>query len=568
MRKRLFDALRPNLMLPDAAMPAAAWLASLLLVNAPATARYSAAMTVGVTLLCIASRNLYAIAALLFGVNVLTRWFYQVSFWHDQVWVQWSSVSALMDGRNFYSYSELLGPSFSAYLPMGNLFGGLLIAAGIHSYWNFWHLFTAVLWMLPFLAAPSLRTLLLFVLLANYAPLYDYTTAGGTAEISAALTYAAAHILSFPGHRSLLLPGLLFGAFTAMFRQQGLMLAPFVALVAWRRGGMRMLAIFAAMLAVCGGLYIAANPAGAIQASFRTVAVHAAEFHLQTRGGLAQNHTILALLRFLLPEVVLWRQFETAYPIIAGSACLLLFWMATRKESSRRAMALGVAATVALMVFSRGHATIHYLVAAMLPFFAFAGPDPGPPPRAAYGIAVKATAAILGLFAVVPLGILAVGLAVRAPLPDRPLRVAGFESISAGGARRALPAPDGRFEHGAHLQLPAAIEAKLAEPSPVGHVLLAGAVQYPRISGDVLYYQPASQDSLGSLTEGEIHGSADGETFTLLTRFKLARNYNAAPALIAVPGTASLLRAIRIVPVRSFGNHTHWWVGRLEAFAQ
>lgn len=536
------------------------WLACWLLGgNAPIHEQWTAPLVVGFILLSLLSRNMYWIAASGALISLGFRWAVQVSHWHDISWGQWYSISSLLSGHSMFESSPLTGMSLANYLPLGNLYGGLLIALGIHDYWNVWHVIVLALLLLPVLLRPSLPALLVFLAAANYFPFSDYTTGGGSVEISYALTFAAIFLF-----RSGMLDGaVVLFAWASMVRQPSLMLIPFVALLLWQARDWRRLKLFALLLLLFGGLFLILDPWNAYEATYGIWAPYAQEL-FNGNGGLKANFSISTLLATLAGPQVAWDQWHALYfPLTLASiaALLTVAWKSGRRDT---VLALAVTATIFVYILARGYAQLHYVIGTAAPFLAFVIKPARRPEQIGTWMAGALVMALLWL-GIMPVPLFATGkclqlwTALRANGPEAAI---ASEAIVTPFSRLPIPVATHDFF------LTESAEFELSRPSAVAALVISGEhVSMTNVHGVPLPYANENQRR-GALTSGVVEASVDGRDFFELLRFHPAGSYNAYPLRLDLPATPQPVRFLRLRPLATYDHHPAWILGQVRVFAR
>ena len=531
---------------------------------APLGRSYSAFVVFFFLFLVLLSRNIAVITTAVFGLSLLYRFFYPGSAWHDQPWAQWYSVSSLLTGHNVFLASPLVGMSMAAYLPMGDLFGGVFIALGIDSYWHVWHVVVMCLLILPVLVSPSAATVMLFMGTSFFFPYSDYTTAGGTLEISYALVFGAI-LLYRSGRVTESLP--LF-AFAAMFRQPNIMLVPFLFLVLWKDRDYYRGMILAASLFVFGGFYILLDLRGAYQWLFRFYDLFL-EGAYKDNNGLGNNYSISSIPHmFGVSDTVAWNLWPPAYLILMLASVGVLLIVAYRMKSKENVLFLGVLATVFVYIFSRGYAQYHYVAATAIPLAAFQ-----------FAITRKDRKVIrywaggLGTFivwvGVLPLAWFLVARMDAAILNFRALPlvpVASTVLVGADGVRQVTPNVDGVNEHRQLYWLNQSAEFKFDPPKLLSAMRISGDhLSILRVKGVELPW--ASEIEMrGIIEQGEVSYSQDGVSFTELQKLTNHITYSAYPVTFPLSGTPGPVRAIRIHANKLYLNQQQWMLGNVEFF--
>ena len=560
--------LRPNLSLGQAGGIAVLGLAMAMLPIAPLGNRYSASAVIFLLFVILLSRNIAVITTAVFGLSLAYRFFFPGSAWHDQPWAQWYSISSLLTGHNIFVASPLVGMSMAGYLPTGDLFGGVFIALGIVSYWRVWHVIVMCLLVLPVLASPSAATVMLFMGTAFFFPFCDYTTAGGTLEISYALVFGAI-LLYRSGRVTESLP--LF-AFAAMFRQPNIMLVPFVFLVLWKDRDYYRGMIFGACLFLFGGFFILLDLRGAYLWLFRFWDSFLESFYNENHG-LSNNYSISSIPHmFGIDDKVAWNIWPPAYLILVLTSVAVLLFVAYRMDATRKSkeniIFLGVLATVFVYIFSRGYAQYHYVAATAIPLAAFQ-----------FSITrrnrktIRYWAAGLGMF-IVWVGVLPLAWFMTARMDAAILNfralplvpVASTVLMGADGVRQVTPNVDGVNEHRQLYWLNQSAEFTFDPPKLLSAMRISGDhLSILRVKGVDLPW--ASEIEMrGIIEQGEVSYSQDGVHFTELQKLTNHITYSAYPVTFPLSGTPGPVRAIRIHANKLYLNQAQWMLGNVEFF--
>jgi len=565
-RSNPISILKPNLTLAEAGLVLVVGLSILMLPIAPLSMRYSAGGVILFLLATLATRNIGVITSVVLASSLAYRFFYPGSAWHDQPWAQWYSISSLLTGHNLFIASPLVGMSMASYLPMGDLFGGMFIALGIDSYWRVWHVVVPCLLMVPVLAAPSAATLMLFMGTVMFFPYCDYTTAGGTLEISYALVLSAIALYR-SGQITASLP--LF-AFAALFRQPNIMLVPFVFLVLWKDRDYYRAVFFAALLFLFGGFYILLDLKGAYLWLFRFFDKFLDSFY-NANHGLNSNYTISSLPHtFGIDDKVAWSIWPPAYLILVLLSIGVLFLVANRMKSKDNILFLGVLATVFVYIFSRGYAQFHYVAATAIPLAAFQFTVPRKKARVVDYWA-KGLAVFLIWVGAVPLAWFLLGRADGAIESFRhapKVLVTTTEMVASNGSRVAVANLDGADQHRQLYSLEQAAEFTFDPPALLASIRISGDhLQVLDVKGVQLPW--ASETEMrGIIEEGDILYSLDGNRFVELQRLDNHISYSAYPVTFALAPTPGPVRAIQIRARKLYLDHKEWILGNVEFFGR
>ncbi len=565
-RRAVFFTLKPNLTLAEAGMVLVVGLAILMLPIAPLHMQYSAAGVILFLFATLATRNVGVIASVVLAATLAYRFFYPGSAWHDQPWAQWYSISSLLTGHNIFIASPLAGMSMASYLPMGDLFGGLFIALGIDSYWRVWHVVVTCLLLIPVLAGPSATTLMMFMGTVMFFPYADYTTAGGTLEISYAVVLGAIALFRC----GQVTASLTLFAFAALFRQPNIMLVPFVFLVLWKDRDYYRAAFFAALLFLFGGFYILLDLKGAYLWLFRFFDKFLDSFY-NANQGLKANYSISSLPHtFGIDDKVAWNIWPPAYLMLMLLSIGILFLVAYRMKSHDNILFLGVLATVFVYIFSRGYAQFHYVAATAIPLAAFQFAVTRRKARVV-DYWSKGLAVFLIWVGAVPFAWFFLGradAAVQSFRHEPKVLVESTESVSALGAKEQVPNIDGVDRNTRVYSLDQAAEFNFDPPALLSHVRLSGDhLKILNVKGVDLPW--ASETEMrGIIEEAEILYSRDGLTFFPLQTITNHISYSAYPVTFALAPTPGPVRAIRIRARKLYLDHKEWFLGNVEFFGR
>lgn len=320
--------------------------------------------------LIVACRNIYIAGFVLFCLNVTFRLKNQISHWTDQIFVQNYGLSSILSGVNIYSSNNLGEHSFSYYLPMGSLFGSLPIYFGLYNYWDFYHILIPLLLFIPFIHSSSILNLSIFVVIAFFFPLVDYTTGGGNVELSYAFLIPGLYLLSNGRNTFCALVILSFGI---MLRQPSVFLIPFVFFALIREKEIKYVWGFFLLLFLAGGWYIFQDVGGFFRSNFFD-STPFQEIWYKRNGGLTTNFSISTLLQFLGFNNA-WDFDNKLYilgTLIVNIFITLLASIAYFRKSIdiKGYLALGVLTVLFVYVLSRGFAFLHYLMSCCFLFLA------------------------------------------------------------------------------------------------------------------------------------------------------------------------------------------------------
>lgn len=557
---------RPNLTLSEAGGALLLWMAMLLLPLAPLSTRYSAGMVFLFVFATLVSRNIAVIAGFVFGLNLATRFAFPVSSWHDQHWVQWSSISAVLTGHNIFDTSPLSGTSLSNYMPMGDLFGGVFIALGIQQYWQVWHVIAVCLFVLPCLFSPSFATLLIFIGCTCCYGFNDYTTGGGTLEIGVATTIAAIAMY----RAGLIIPSLIIFAFASQFRQPAVMLIPFVLLLLWRERNLQGIAIFLAALFLFGGVFMLLNLSAAYEYLFRIWDKYHQELFNYVPG-LNANYSVSSLPHiFGIDDSVPWTQWKPIYMPLTLLSVGALFFIACRSKSSDTILGLALWATLFVYLFSRGYSQFHYVLSACFPFAALL--YPGRPASAAFPkYSAKALAFVILWIGTIPVALFAassIATLFDNPGALSPIPIAHTFEIPQAGSPVPIPNLDGADANRHTFPLGSSLQITFNAPADVSAIRLSGDhIGMMTIKGVPMRYATETE-MRGIVTDGSFDYSGPNTIFRPLMHFRNSVNYSMYSAVISLPRTAGLVSSLRLTPRALYLDQREWILGKVEVFAR
>lgn len=567
-RHSIREWLRPNLTFPETGWILAIWIGMQMLSQSPLGKPATALYIIGVMFFIMLVRNVAAITAVVLIVTIFLRITYPISSWEDQHWTEWYSISSLATGHNIMLRSPLVGMSMAAYLPTGDLFGGLFIALGIQKYWQVWQFIDPLLYVVPVVIAPRAATLAIFIALSNYWSFADYTNAGGNLEINLALLFAA--VVAYRHGRKT--AAVVFFAFAAMMRQPTIAIIPFVFLLLWQdRANDRDLfriKLFAALLFLFGGVYILLDPSGAFLYEFKIYDAFQESF-FNTNEGLSRNVSISSIPRaFGVPDNIPWREWKGIYLPITAMGVLSLLVASWRSKKRDSVLFFTLMAPAFVYVLARGYAQMHYVVAAFFPFLAFGGPVDSPKNRAERYL-TGGLAFLLLWVGIAPLAIFATGKAasISERLRDEhPLVIAKTLLIGYDGNKTAVPNIDGNDAHHQLCWKNQSLEFDFAEPSMPEAMRLAGDhVQIQNVKGVDIWWATRTQ-ARGIIWRGTVEYSADGKIYDVPQVFENTLTYEAFPVTIQIPKPEKPARAMRLKAWKLYGDQDQWLLGDIQIF--
>jgi hypothetical protein len=558
--------LHPNLTLPETGCIMAIWIAMQMFGQVPIRTPYSALYMLGTLFLILLWRNIAVITAVVLSVNIFLRIAYPVSSWADQHWLQWYCISSLATGHNIMLRSPWAGMSMAAYLPTGDLFGGLLIALGIQKYWYVWQVIDPLLFMLPVVMAPCATTLAIFLGMVWYWPFADYTNAGGNLEIELAILIAA--IVAFRYGRKT--AAIVFFAFGAMMRQPDIVIIPFVFILLWQHRDYSRMKLFAALLFLFGGVYILLDPKGAYIYEYRIYDAFQQSFY-NANQGLLGNYSISSIPQaFGIKDNLAWNEWKGIYLPITAAGLLALLIVAWRARTRDTVLFLLVLAPAFVYILARGYAQLHYVVATMFPFFALAGPSESPR-RQFDRYFTRGLAFVLLWFGLSPLAIFAVGkttdivqnLQHREAVPITHTLLLGADGFNA-----EFPNMDGTDAHSQLRWLNQGLEFDFASPVFLTSMrLTSDHVQIQRVKGIDIWWANAPE-SRGMIWKGTVEYSHDGKHFDAPREFRNTLNYTAFPVTIDLPRADQTVQAIRLRAKELYLGQDQWILGNIEFFGR
>jgi len=501
----------------------------------------------GVFLSILAARSHVVSWVLIFGSILFFRVHFPISSWNDQHWVQWYGATAVLTGHNPFTAAELTQVSWANYFPTGSLFGTLWLVLGIHAYWIPWHVLNLCLFSIPFVLNPSLRNLVVFIVLTEYFPLSDYTGGGGTLEIGYALLIGGIYLLKSK-HT---IPAVIILAYGCLFRQPQIFVFAFVAIILWQRSNRRALLLYALLTLLFGGLFALTSPGDFFDATVRCFDAFAQLWYNQN-GGLRANYSIsTVLLNFGVPESTAWiglKPFYMPVMLLGMVAMLLVAWRKRRDEA-------WVIGTMLLSIpwvyfMSRGFVMYHYLVAACFPcavlFTDYRSlPDRHPKFATYYSNGLAVVILIIGL---TPLTLwlgARVGNLFAASLDEysfRPVAITVGIDAQILNANQSVRA---KLNDSVIFQFPEAVTAKVLR--------INGRKSGPIVLHNVAFKAwPPDGVVTRVLTQGELWASEDGQDYWLLRRFRNSIDYNVYPLEINL-GSTRPFRFLKIIGRKAVG---------------
>lgn len=545
----------------DAAKIAAVWLVLWTSELAHIGHWYSQGFLLGFPLLCLAVRKWWVIAPVAFVMAVVGRFTHLVGKFHDQHYIQWFSISHFLDGHNLYNMPPNAHATWSLYMPTGDLFGGILIAAGLHEYWLFWHVAVALIYLLPFLARPGLEGFLVFLVSVNLFSLANYTNSGGTVEVGAAAAVLAFHLFrrrAFEG-------AAIAGAYSVMFRQSSTLMAPFFALILWKQGARRELALFLVCCVLFGGLFIALDPA-----AFRAGPIDyhervGAQMFFNEAGGMQGNFSIAAVMSYIgVPFDFVWKTLRPAYPLAMLGLTAILWLFALRTADIDRILIYAGLAALGAYMLARGYTHFVYIVAGPIPLLMFAVDYRTPSNRLERAVRVGLTG-MAAFFGLVPLVLWAVSAAAKPATQGQRVSAVVTHTPPGGTPRPVRLERDHPGIGAVTVPLGSTVEMRFPQPHRISALRLSGPTDGYTPVQNVPQWVPSAGAMAGAVTRGEIHLSEDGERFVKVKEFRLAISHNVYPTVIPIPSPKPV-RAVRIIPVKAYEASTSWTFQDLEAF--
>jgi hypothetical protein len=556
--------LRPNLTLQETGCMMAIWIGMQMISQVPTRTPYSALFMLGVLLFIGLVRNVAAITAVVVAVGIAVRIGFPISSWQDQHWAQWYSISSLATGHNIMIRSPWAGMSMAAYLPTGDLFGGLFIALGIQKYWYVWQFIVPLLYALPAAMAPCATTLAVFLGMVWFWPYADYTNAGGNLEIELAVMIAA--IVAYRHGRKT--ASVIFFAFAAMMRQPEIVIIPFVFVLLWHEKDYFRIKLFAALLFLFGGVYILLDPAGAYIYEFKIYDAFQQSFFNDNQG-LLGNYSISSIPHaFGIKDQVPWDDWKSIYMPLTAAGILTLLAAAWRTRKRDTILFLTVLAPVFVYVLARGYAQLHYVVATVFPLLALAGPSDRP--RKPFERSFTGSLAFLILWiGIAPLAIFAVGKTsetIRSIRNPPVIPIAHTILVGFNGYKTDVPNMDGTDEHHQLCWMNQSLEFDFAEPVvPSEMRLTSDHVRIQKVKGIDIWWATPTQ-SRGIIWKGTVEYSIDGTTFQPPREFDNTLIYTAFPVTINLPKTTAPVRAVRLHAKELYLHHDQWVLGNVEFF--
>jgi hypothetical protein len=558
----LSEWLRPNLSLQEAGCVMAVWIAMQMSAQIPTRTPYSALFMLGILFFIALARNVAAITVVVLLTGIAIRIGFPISAWEDQHWTQWYSISSLATGHNIMLRSPWAGMSMAAYLPTGDLFGGLFIALGIQKYWYVWQIITPLLYAVPVALAPSATTLAVFIGLSWFWPYADYTNAGGNLETELAMLIAAIAAYRY-GRKT---ASIIFFAFAAMMRQPAIVIIPFVFILLWQEKDYARMKLFAVLLFLFGGIYIVLDPSGAYQYEYKVYDVFQDSFFHDNQG-LLGNYSISSIPHaFGIDDQVPWNAWKSIYFPLTAGGLLTLVALAYKTRKRDTVMFLLVMAPVFVYVLARGYSQLHYVVASVCPMLALAGPA-SQPRRTFEHYFTRSLAFLILWIGLAPLAIYFVGKAgdiVDRIRPERVLPIAQTILVGADGNNAVIPTPDGTDAHRPLCWMNQGLEFDFAQSVSPDEVRLTGDhVQIQAIKGIKIWWATRTE-SRGSIWRGTVEYSTDGKTFQPPREFSNTLTYEAFPVTISLPKPSQPVRAIRLRALEVYVHYDQWFVGNVE----
>jgi len=484
--------------------------------------------------------------------------------WFDQAFVQQASLSALLSGHGIYSLDNLMQATWSVYLPMGDLMIALPVGFLGANYVLFFQILVPVLYSLPFLLQPSASTFRLFLALSLFFPLLDYTAKGGTLEIAAAVSFAAVWLIA--NRRRPALAGVLAG-YAALLRQPLLLALPFSLLALWRERSRRGLQALAAVLLFGGAVHVLRNPRGFLTATLTIWPDFADQWF--NKLGSKGNYSLSTLLVYLGLPGAAARESTWFYLLALALVIGVLAAVAWRSREARVALACGIVASLAAHLVNRGFVHFHYLVATLVPALALLpqGAPPEPQRRSWFGdrIADFALVALAGLVAA-PLVAGAIGELRGAPPRGQALDVLWVRFTDTLGGAKGMKPERMRWAPRVDPRVPVLVE--LVAPARVEEVQLLGELLRPRVIDGVQMVTPGEETVAGFLVSGRIEGSADGESWSELTRFRNLVQPAVYPARIRLASPSPPIRWLRVSDGETWGGGDLWRLGGVQVFGE
>ncbi len=515
-------------------------------------------------LLYLASPSLWPCWAATFAATLTIRIVGDTEPWLDQVFVQQASLSALLSGHGIYSLDNLMQATWSVYLPMGDLMIALPVGfLGAH-YLLFFQVLVPVLYSLPFLLAPGVTTFRLFLALSLFFPLLDYTAKGGTLEIGAAASFAAVWLIA-DGRRPALAGGL--AAYAGLLRQPLLLALPFSFLALWRERSRRGLQAFAAVLLFGGAVHVLRNPRGFLTATLAVWPDFADQWFnkLGSRG----NYSLSTLLVYLGFPGAAARDLTWVYLLALALALAALAAFAWRARDTPTVLACGVLASLAAHLVNRGFVHFHYLVATLAPALALLSSNaPAEAGRRRWLGERVADVALFTLAALVtaPLVAAAIGELRGAAPRGESIEVAAIEFTSMSGAAGRLRNEPIVWAPKVDRRRPVVVE--LGRMARVVEVQLVGQILRPRVVDGVTMVTPGEEVVAGFLVAGRIEGSADGESWRELIRFRNLVQPSVYPARIRLAEPSPTIRWLRVSDGETWGGGDLWRLSGVRVFGQ
>jgi len=505
------------------------------------------AMIAGVFIGVVVARNHLVSWGLICGCLLFFRIYFPISSWNDQHWIQWYGSTAVLTGHNPFAAAGLTQVSWANYFPTGSLFGALWLNLGIHSYWIPWHGLNLCLFSIPFILHRSLHNMVVFLALAAYFPLADYTGGGGTLEIGYALLIGGIYLLRV----GQTIPAVILLAYGCLFRQPHIFVFGFVAIILWQRNERRMLGWFTLLALLFGGVFALANPQAFLDATLRQFDLFAQVWYNKC-GGLRANYSVsTVMLQFGVHEATAWTGLKPFYlPVMlfGVGALLLLAWCKRQQEDwVIGAMLLSIPW---IYFMSRGFVMYHYLVAACFPFavlFTDRRPELGAFPCLATAFVRGVSVVVLGagLAPIILCGGASLRQLVTARLEESR---SGPQAVAISVAQRPILA-----NQSIRAKLGEPVVCEFATPVTARGVRITGRPSGPIVLNSVAFKAwPPDGVVTRVLTQGELWASEDGVTYWLLQKFLNSINYNVYPQEIRF-GQPKPFRFLKLVGLKAVG---------------
>lgn len=320
------------------------------------------------------------------------------------------------------------------------------------------------------------------------------------------------------------------------------------------------------LLLLFGGIYIVADPPGAFHYLFEVWDGYHQEFYNYTPGLMA-DYSISAIPHaFGVPDSVAWYQWEPIYIPITLAGIAALFAVAWFRKKNEDVLLLGVCATIAVYVLSRGYAQYRYVFAAFLPLVAFVYPATPAAPRFARPFA-RAVALVFVWIGIAPAALWAASLlteTMAALHPAPVIHAATAYDIVLPATVLPIAPPDGNDLTRHTFALSHVAQFHFLKPEYFSGLRLSGDhIPIQELKGVFMRY-PTDTEMRGVVTEGILEGSEDGLNFTPLRHFYNPVNYSIWPATIPLPPTPRPIIAVRLRPLNLYLDHKEWILGNVE----